>query len=285
MRRIAIVATLVVVASACGGLNEQPSPDTGGFPDGAISIIASTDVAVGPSRLNVAVAESDGGRLGSPQDIIAIEVAPADQPELRQRTTGVFTWIIEDAFGLYRADFDFSRPGPWNVTVVPEAGRPLAPSTVVVYEETIAPNVGDLAPLVSTPTGEDQSLDAITTDPEPDPRFYRMSLDEAVRSGTPTVVVFSTPAFCRTATCGPVLEQTKEVAAGYPNVNFVHVEIYTGFTDPDFVPDGAHLAPAVTSSGWNLPSEPWVFVVDGRGVVTHRFEGVMDSTELRAALG
>lgn len=284
MRQVVIIVTLAVVASACG-LNDQSGPENDPFPEGAISIVANSDVAVGPSRLNIAVAESDGGRLGSPTDIIAIEVAPADQPELRQRTTATFTWIIEDAFGLYITHVDFNRSGPWNVTVVPEVGNPLAPSTVLVRDQTIAPNVGDPAPLASTPTLQNQSIDVITTDPEPDTRFYRLSLDEAVQSGTPTVVVFSTPAFCRTATCGPMLEHTKEVAGGYPDVNFVHVEIYTGFGEPDFVPDGEHLAPAVSASGWNLPSEPWVFVVDGGGVITHRFEGVIDSAELRSALG
>jgi hypothetical protein len=62
------------------------------------------------------------------------------------------------------------------------------------------------------------------------------------------------------------------------------VEIYAGFNKPDFVPDGDHLAPAVTIAGWNLPSEPWVFVIDEAGVISHRFEGVMDPAELVAAL-
>ncbi len=134
-----------------------------------------------------------------------------------------------------------------------------------------------------TPTTGEATLTEITTDPEPDPRFYQVSLDDAVRSGTPTVVVFSTPGFCRTATCGPMLEQTKAIARDHPEVNFVHAEIYLGFDQPDFVPDGEHLAPSVVA--WNLPSEPWVFVVDGRGVITHRFEGVMDPAELISALG
>jgi hypothetical protein len=284
MKRTMIATVLAIVVAACGGLEEAPDADATGFPDGAISIVANADVAVGPSRLIVAVAERDGGRLGSPDDVVAIEVAPADQPEQRQRADGVFTWIIEDAFGLYRAEFDFDRPGAWNVTVIPESGRPLSPGAVVVGENTIAPDVGDFAPVVPTPTAGGAALAEITTDPEPDPRFYQLSMDEAVQSGTTTVVVFSTPAFCRTATCGPMLEQTKEVARDHPGINFVHVEIYTGFNEPDFVPDGEHLAPSVTASGWNLPSEPWVFVVDGRGVITHRFEGVMDPTELVSAL-
>jgi len=283
MKPLVASVILVGVLASCGGLEEPNNTGGTGLPSGAISIVANADLAVGRSRLLVAVAESDGARLGSPDQKVAIEVAPAEQPELRQRTEGIFTWIIEDAFGLYRAEFDFDRPGAWNVTVVPQSGRPLTPSMILVGEDTSAPNVGDPAPAVATPTVGESALDEITTDPEPDPRFYQMSLDDAVKSGGTTVLVFSTPGFCRTATCGPMLEQTKVVARGYPDVNFVHAEIYVGFNKPDFVPDSEHLAPSVTA--WGLPSEPWVFVVDGRGVITHRFEGVMDPTELVSALG
>lgn len=282
MRVLAAVAVLSLITGACGAMSTQPA--SAQFPEGAIAIVANADIAVGSSRLLVAVAGDDGGRLGSPDDVIALEIAPADQPAMRRRADGVFMWIIEGAFGLYRADFDFDEPGPWTVTVVPQSGDPLAPTSFAVGEETIAPGVGEPAPQVPTPTGAGSALEAITTDPAPDPRFYTLSLDEATRSGRPTVAVFSTPAFCRTATCGPMLDQTKALADDYPEINFVHVEIYTGFNDPDFLPDGDHLAPPVTASGWNLPSEPWVFVIDENGVITHRFEGVMDSTELRGAL-
>ena len=283
MRLVLAALAFAMFISGCAG-SDETTGDAARFPDGAISVVANADIAIGPSRLIVAVAGSDGRRLGSPDDVIALEVAPADQPELRQRADGVFVWIIEDAFGLYRTEFDFDRPGVWSVTVVPREGRPLEPSFFAVNEDTAAPGVGDSAPLVPTPTASDSAIADITTDPEPDARFYELSLDAAARSGATTVAVFSTPAFCRTATCGPLLDQTKKLAPEYPEVNFIHVEIYAGFNEPGFVPDGNHLAPPVTEEGWSLPSEPWVFVINGAGVVTHRFEGVMDPDELRAAL-
>ena len=278
-----LLALIVCVVAACGNAESVASGDTQ-LPSGTIAVVANADIAVGEGRLLVAIAESDGSRLGSPADEIAIEVAPADQPELRQRAEGAFTWIIEDAFGLYRGEFVFDRPGIWNVTVVPASGRPLEPTFIQVREDTIAPGIGDPAPPVPTPTAATALLEEITTDPAPDERFYELSLDQASRSGAKTVAVFSTPAFCRTATCGPMLDQVKAIAPDYLDVNFVHVEIYTGFNEPGFVPDGDHLAPAVTANGWNLPSDPWVFVLDEAGVISHRFEGVMDPAELVAAL-
>jgi hypothetical protein len=58
------------------------------------------------------------------------------------------------------------------------------------------------------------------------PRFYELSVDEAVTSGRPTVVVFATPAFCQSATRRPIVELVREVADDHPEVDIVHVEPY-----------------------------------------------------------
>jgi hypothetical protein len=111
-----------------------------------------------------------------------------------------------------------------------------------------------------------------------------MTLTEALDSGRPTVLIFSTPAYCLTATCGPLLDTVKDLAPGYPEVNFIHIEVYTGLNQPDFAPDPAHLAPAAGAAYWNLPSEPWVFVIDETGTVIARFEGAVTGDELVSAL-
>ena len=125
--------------------------------------------------------------------------------------------------------------------------------------------LGEAAPAPDTPTLDDAPIEELSSDPDPDPSFYELSLDEAIGNGSPTVVVFSTPAFCASGACGPLLDIVKGVAPDHPDAEFVHVEVFTGITDPDFVPDAAHLAPAVGPEWYNLPSEPWVFVVDGGG--------------------
>ncbi len=279
MRRLACLLVLGVLLAGCG------AAESGDALASASAIVVSSDLAPGRARLLVGLVGPDGTRLGSPHDEVAIEIAPADRPDLRSRAPGAFTWIIEGGIGLYRAEFQIDAPGQYVATVVPDGGLPLEPVPFTVNPETFAPGIGDLAPLTPTPTLSGNALEAISTDPDPDPSFYAMSLDEAVSSGRPTVAVFSTPGFCVTTACGPMLDLAKEVAPGYPEVHFVHVEIYEGFDEADFSPDPAHLAPAVTAGGWNLPTEPWVFVVDAFGIVTDRFEGVMDPAELREALG
>ena len=279
-RRMALFGAVAVVALLGAACSREPTT----FPEDSFAIAANADIGVGPSRLLVAVLQTNGARLGSPEEAVEFQVAPIDEPAHLQRVPGTFTWMIEGAVGLYRADFEFDRPGPWQVTVIPETGDALDPVPFVVRESTLTPNVGEPAPASPTPTLADHSIEELTTDRNPDERFYETSLEEAVSSGQKTVLVFSTPAFCQTAACGPLLQNAKELAPNFPEVNFVHVEVYTDLLHPDFVPTPDFLAPAAGPDYWNLPSEPWAFLIDEEGLVEARFEGVMDPSELAAYL-
>lgn len=276
---------LAIVAVACG--SSEPAT----FPEDAVALRANTDLAVGRERLLLAIAQLSGTRLGSPEDGITIEAAPEAAPDLVQSVPAGFAWTIEGAFGFYRAEFDFDRPGPWLITVIPESGDPLETILINIADDTCrapsstvpcAPRIGEAAPSLATATLAEATLADLTTDPNPDERLYRLSLDEALGNGRPTVVVFATPAYCTSATCGPILDELKPVVDERPDVDFIHIEVFTGLQDPDFAPGPDTVAPAV--SAWSLPSEPWVFVTDATGVITARFEGTMTAAELRDKL-
>lgn len=278
-RAIAVLLALSVVAAGCGGSSEPAT-----FPDGAFAIRASSDIGLGDERLLLGVGDETGARLGSPDEPVTIAVHPEDDPDAVQTAEGLWTWIVPNATGLYRATFDFDTPGIWVATLTPERGDPLEPVLFSVAEDPFAPGLGEPAPAAPTPTLDDLAIEELTTDPDPHPTFYQTSLSAALASGSPTVLVFSTPAYCQTAACGPLLDHVKEIAPEHPDVTFIHVEVYTGLTDPDFIPDAEHLAPAVGPDWYNLPSEPWVFVIDENGFIVGRFEGVMDPAELEEML-
>jgi hypothetical protein len=276
-RVLGIFVAAALALAACGSSDAT-------FPDEAFAIRASSDLGVGPDRLLLGIGDDTGARLGSPDDNVTIAVHPESDPAAVQEAPGVWTWIVPDGVGLYRAAFDFDSAGIWVATVSPAAGDPLEPVLFQVQDDPFAPGIGETAPVAPTPTLSDMTIEELTTDPEPELSFYEMSLEEAVASGRPTVLVFSTPAYCQTAACGPLLETVKDVAPLHPDVNFIHVEVYTGLTDQDFAPDAAHVAPAAGEEWYSLPSEPWVFVINEAGMVTGRFEGVMDASELEAIL-
>lgn len=48
-----------------------------------------------------------------------------------------------------------------------------------------------------------ERLEELTTDYTPDPDLYQLTIAEALITGRPTVIVFATPAFCTSPTCGP----------------------------------------------------------------------------------
>lgn len=281
MRRISRLAGIAlaaaIVAAACSG---SSSP----FPENAFALQAATDIGVGQGRVLIGIGDETGARLGAPEERITIQVHPESDPGATQEAEGEWTWIVPNATGLYRATFEFDRSGIWVANVTPGGGDPLDPVLFSVVDNPLAPGLGEAAPAAPTPTLDDLPLEALTTDPDPEPSFYEVSLPEALSNGRPTVVVFSTPAYCRTEACGPLLEEVKRLAPQHPDVDFIHVEVFTGLTDPDFAPDAAHLAPAVGLEWFALPSEPWVFAIDAAGIVIGRFEGVMDPSELTAIL-
>ncbi|MEX1207649.1 MAG: thioredoxin family protein [Acidimicrobiia bacterium] len=278
MRRVVLALLLVVVACGDDAVSTTAPTVASPFPDGAFAFAASSSLGVGEERLLVAVADDAGARLPSPTIPVTISVWPEGDEASAQSVGGTFTWVIPDVSGLYRATFDFDRPGTWIVRLTPDGAEPLEAFPVTVYADHPVPAVGEPAPQSDTPTADDAPIAEISTDPEPDPRFYALSVAEAVSNGRPTVIVFATPKFCQTAVCGPTLDLVKEIIDAHPDVDFVHVEIYTNLDDAQ----NLELVPAVVE--WGLPTEPWVFVVDAAGIVVARFEGVVAPEEIAAAL-
>jgi hypothetical protein len=274
MKRTALLLAIVaMLASSCANSADDTL---------LVGIRASQDPAVGDSRFLFAVNEIDGTRRGSPEEQVSVTATSLESPDTVIEADAEFLWIIEGAIGLYRAEVPFDRSGNWEIAFDVSTGEETQPFLITVAERPTTVAIGEAAPVVATPTVGDTPIENLTTDSPPEPAFYQISLDEALTNGSKTVVVFSTPAYCTSAACGPIMQKAKELRSAYPEVNWVHVEVYEGFNEEGFAPDADHLAPAVLA--FRLPSEPWVFVMDERGVVTARLEGVIAPGELEAHL-
>ena len=150
--------------------------------------------------------------------------------------------------------------------------------------------MGDAAPSSETKTlAGGLELADVTTAYQPDAGLYEISVSDAVGSGRPSVIVFATPAFCTSPTCGPQVDTVAELRAEHPEAaNYIHVELYD---NPDEIQGDlsrAELVPAADEWGFTqIPewtNESWVFVLDGGGVIRQRFEGFATLRELEAAL-
>ena len=146
------------------------------------------------------------------------------------------------------------------------------------------PGLGTPAPASDTRTASDAAtLEEVTSDLNPDPDLYAISVADALQSGLPLVVSFSTPAFCSSATCGPQLSVVKQLKDSYSDkANFIHVEIYANPKEMQGDPESAEISPIVDE--WGLPTEPYTFVIDVQGRVAAKFEAFVSYPELEEAL-
>ena len=185
-----------------------------------------------------------------------------------------------DVQGVYVARVTFPRAGTWGLEVLVRVGGGAAESarlSVGVLAESLTPMIGAPAPRSRNLVAADvPELKQIDSSEPPDPRLHQTRIADAIAQGKPQVIVFATPRYCTSRVCGPVVDIVRTLIPTYGDrVAFVHQEIWAS---------GALQKLSPTVEEWNLRSEPWIFVVDGQGLVRARFEGITTRRELEAAL-
>jgi hypothetical protein len=259
-----------------------------------IPIANPGELICGPNRFLFSFIDQDNRPAGSPDRAASIAIYDLGRDPATPIATadGTFIWAIENERGIYVANVTFPEAGTYGVefrTAV-DSGTPEAiRMTLDVQPTNGVVKVGQAAPPVKTPTLADAGGDPskIATDASPNPAFYETSVDQALASHEPFVVVFATPKFCTSAQCGPTLDRIKPFAARYPSVTFINVEPYKLELDGGSlvaVTDANGLIPTDATLAWGLLSEPWVFVVDRGGIVRASFELIFSDAELTAAL-
>jgi hypothetical protein len=294
MRRgAAVIAASCLLLVGCGGGGEEASPtDTlpgGGqtleelwrAPGDDVAVVAGTQTHVpGDVRVSFLVLDGDGAPVQIPTARVWVARALEEQPFLETTAQleriGVPGLAEADATHIYVARLPLSEPGTYWLLAEPEGGEPVqALGNVVVAAEVGAP-----VPASETPTLASVGGDAarVTTRVPPDKTLLQHSVADSLRAGVPFVVTFSTPKFCASRTCGPVVDVVEEVATRFEgeNVRFIHVEV---FEDND---------PAKGYNRWmkewGLETEPWTFVVDADGKLVERYEGVVSVKELEESV-
>ena len=252
-------------------------------------LLASTDLSVGENRVVFALIASGSGPVRQ-QEGVRVQtfyLAAAGQEGPIETVAATYREWGDTGRGAYTVRLAFDRPGDWGLGVsVQESSGAVssASARVSVRERSLTPALGVPAPLTESKTLSDTpDMSELTTDPQPEPDLYRLSIAEAIASGKPLVVAFSTPAYCTTATCGPQLDVVKRLSDRHgARANFIHVEVYDNPHEIQGDLSNARVAPAVTE--WGLPSEPWTFIVDADGLVAGKFEGFATLDELEQAL-
>ena len=280
MKRLSVwLLSAALVLAACAGPVAAPT---------------ATVPMSGPSALSIAVASND---FPTGQPRVPIVLFIGSQP-------------VDDAQAVAVTAFDLSSGTPvpgWSGQAVPYTDyeppywviTPELPAagywglgavvtqddgstvqgqfTLEALADTSGPAVGEKPPALETrTTATEPDLARLTSDPAPEAGLYALSVKAALESGRPSVITFATPGFCESRLCAPVVDSVKAVYADHQGAaNFIHVEIYESFNPLTYGPE---------MEQWGLPSEPWTFVLDSSGTVTHRFGGPVSPRELSAAL-
>ena len=307
---LVVLAFLVVGVAACGGGSVGPSaapvtqtagPDasagasTGTGGPTVIPVIVSGQQVVGPNRFLFSFLDPDTNLpAATPDRTASVAFIAPGETDPGAAVVAEFVWGIPDTRGDYIAKVDFASAGDWKAIFITELqGGPTEAIGVAfqVVPDGQAVAVGERAPASKTPVATDVGGDLrrLSTDLQPDAAFYRVSVHDALARRAPFVLAFATPAFCRSAQCGPTLDLIKSVAKTSPStVVFINVEPYQlAYTDGRLQPvldADDQLQPVPSVNEWGILTEPWVFAVDRNGIVRGSFEGVVTEAELKAVI-
>ncbi len=253
-----------------------------------IAVVPGTeDFQPGRNRVSFLIIDRQSREISTPTACVWVATGlkdiPFERAVARSEPVGVAGGSTAPVGSIYVTSVNLPKPGKYWLLAVP-AGSPkpigALANLVVPATRVGAPRVGDRAIASRTPTlaSTGGKLAALTTATHPDPRLYRLSIAQALAAHAPFVVTFATPKFCTSRTCGPVVDVVDAVAKKLTAspVRFIHVEIYRG-NDP-----AKGLNRWVEE--WNLPTEPFTFVVDRNGVIRAKLEGAFSVSELERTL-
>ena len=314
-RLLAILATTLLAALAlasCGGSDEEdpsrPAPSAAEFPQTNGRTRPQMAEGVNETRLVASPAGqvfdlglnrySFGVFTRGRKMVTDADVALYFAPGKTGKATGPFPAAVEslETPSAYRGltstegpesttvvyvvpEVNFTKPGEWRAIALfrtPDGieGTRLPSAMVGRFGEI--PKAGERPPRIHTPTEDDVAdLSDIDTRVPPD-QMHRVDFADALGE-KPIVLLYSTPQFCESRVCGPVVDLTEQINDEFgEEVAFIHMEIFKG-NDPSKGP-----RPQLTA--FDLQTEPWLFVIDKDGTIDTRIEGAFSAEELRQAV-
>ena len=258
------------------------------------ALLATTVLRTGTQRVAF-VLHSSKALIEVPEARVSSYYTPNDDvvdPPFAVTQATYYQWPYGTR-GNYVTELTFDRPGRWllDIEVVGEEGvnehvfLPLE-----ISETSPVVDVGQAAPRSRNKTLRNvEDIAQLTTAWTPDPELYLNTIERAVTSQAPALIVFASPAYCTSPTCGPEVETLQELKEQYKEeAFFIHVEVYD---NPDEISGdltNGRITPVVDE--WGISDAPhwqnesWSFVTDRDGIVTARFEGYATAQELEEAL-
>ena len=290
------VIILNLIALACNTISgpEQAvdaKPIMTEAPEGELNaILATKDLMVGTNRIAFLLTNSKA-LITTP----AVSVKPVylgSAPSTWQATTPELYFWPFGSRGNYVTELFFDRPGDWqlDVEVEEDGATRLARILLDVQETSTTPSLSTVPPIAANKTIRDvEGIRELTTRSVPDRDLYLMTIEEALGTEQPLLVVFASPALCTSPTCGPQVETVEQVKDEYKGrMNFIHVEVYD---NPNAIQgDMSRATFARIIDTWAYTqlevyrNASFVFIIAGDGLITSKYEGFATKRELEKGL-
>ena len=284
-RRSFLALGFGAVAWACarGNGGSDPSADPGA---GSYSVVstAKQGLAVGDTRQAFAVFRGD--RPVAVEDLrVALRAGPDGEPfevtsqhVKTERGLGGETAANAEVTDIYVIRHDFDTPGIWEASLIFDGGR--GNEVFQILEESPSPMVGQQALATESPTTDDpRGVDPICTR-DPVCSMHDLTIADALEERKPTVVIFGTPRYCTSRTCGPIVDYVEEAKDEVGDkASFVHVEVWK---DDGSVGQRKGEVPAFAE--WKLGTEPWIYFIGSDGKIRDRWLGAAGTDEIRKAV-
>ena len=293
--KLPVLSVILIIAFVSG--RDQPA-----LANAALQpLITTSELIIGQNRFAFGLARA-GKLIEKAEVLVRLYDIGAGQPFLVAETNALYkrlenlpsenkvhrhsdgTRHVHDAQsaigGFYVSQLEFPHAGEWGLEIVARQGSEapaIARLSVVVQQAPPTLSVGSPAPRSRNLIAADvKDLRQIDTSARPDVRLHQVRIADAITMGKPQLIVFATPQFCTSRMCGPIVDIVRTLLPVYEKqVAFTHQEIWQDFAEKKVFP---------TVMEWRLQSEPWIFVVDGQGVIRAKFEGLVTARELETAL-
>jgi protein SCO1/2 len=240
------------------------------------------------------VVDSKGTRLDATTPV-SVQLVASDGSPQGAPVTATAILPEGETQAYFIAPLTVPGPGAWRLAV--SSGTARGEIGIQALDPGSTLPIGGPGPAIDTPTLADVDgvVRAVTTQPNPDLRMSQTSTADALAMGKPYVIVIDSARFKVSPVCGTALSMVRYLVDRWgDDVVFIHLEPFEytivteepvlsgSITDP---PLNAYArAYGLGDATWPGVKMPWVFVVDGQGVVRAKYTNIIGSADIDVIL-
>jgi protein SCO1/2 len=269
-----------------------PAPATQAAGKLRVTVVSTSIWAGGTTPVIVTLGDADGRPLDGTMPV-SVRIVGANETPTGPDVPLTAILPMGERIVSYVADVTIPSPGSWRLDVIGADGS-MGSAPINAMNQGTTIQIGAIAPDVDTPTLADTGgdLKPLTTlvDQQADERLYATSIADARKAGRPYVLVIDSNRFRVSPACGRALSMIRYLLDRWPDVTFSHLEpfVYQVITEEPVLSGSLDNPPlnqwtvpwGIGDQVWPATAMPWIFVVDGDGVVRAKYTGVVGSADV-----